>query len=96
MGSGGMQQCMNCGGPVWDSETKCTTCGLHRRDVIFGEWSKWHSCSQCGELFRGSQSVCEECGESQISSDSEFFDDDEAFESDDDDDEDVEPDAGLL
>jgi hypothetical protein len=65
VGSGGMQQCMNCGGPVWDSETKCTTCGLHRRDVIFGEYSKWHSCSQCGELFRGSQLVCEECAETE-------------------------------
>jgi hypothetical protein len=36
-----MQECMNCGGPVADTDTHCTTCGLPRGSVIYGErpWS---------------------------------------------------------
>lgn len=32
-----MQECMNCGGPVADDDTHCTTCGLARGLVIYGE-----------------------------------------------------------
>ena len=32
-----MKECMNCGGPVADTDTHCTTCGLERGKVIFGE-----------------------------------------------------------
>lgn len=58
-----MHQCMNCGGPIWDSEINCSTCGLHRSKVVSGEWRDWHSCQRCGGLFRGNQLVCEECAE---------------------------------
>ena len=32
-----MKECMNCGGPVADDDTHCTTCGLERGLVIYGE-----------------------------------------------------------
>jgi len=36
-----MKECMNCGGPVADDDSHCTTCGLPRGSVIYGErpWS---------------------------------------------------------
>ncbi|NCY16016.1 MAG: hypothetical protein EBX39_04460 [Actinobacteria bacterium] len=36
-----MKECMNCGGPVADDDKRCTTCGLDRGLVIYGErpWS---------------------------------------------------------
>jgi hypothetical protein len=52
-----MQECMNCGGPVADDESHCTTCGLPRGAVIYGErqWSAEDSragsdpsCALCG------------------------------------------------
>ena len=52
-----MQECMNCGGPVADDDTHCTTCGLERGSVIYGErpWSDEDSrkrsapaCALCG------------------------------------------------
>lgn len=48
---------MNCGGPVADDDTHCTTCGLARGSVIYGErpWSGVDSidgtglrCAICG------------------------------------------------
>jgi hypothetical protein len=32
-----MKECMNCGGPVADDDSHCTTCGLPRGSVIYGE-----------------------------------------------------------
>ena len=32
-----MNECMNCGGPVASADTHCTTCGLERGLVIYGE-----------------------------------------------------------
>jgi hypothetical protein len=32
-----MKECMNCGGPVADDDKRCTTCGLARGLVIYGE-----------------------------------------------------------
>jgi len=52
-----MQECMNCGGPVADDDSHCTTCGLPRGSVIYGErpWSDDDSrkrsaptCALCG------------------------------------------------
>ena len=53
-----MQECMNCGGPVADDDSHCTTCGLARGSVIYGErpWSEGDSsgdkgpcCWRCGD-----------------------------------------------
>jgi hypothetical protein len=52
-----MKECMNCGGPVADDDSHCTTCGLPRGSVIYGErpWSDDDSrkrsaptCALCG------------------------------------------------
>ena len=67
-----MHQCMNCGGPVWDSEINCPTCGLHRRDVIFGEQSNWHPCERCGESVREPRTICEDCALFADGSDSPY------------------------
>lgn len=51
-----MNQCMNCGGPVGDRDARCTTCGLHRTKVVFGEraatepWGGELECPVCGEV----------------------------------------------
>jgi len=52
-----MKECMNCGGPVADDDSHCTTCGLPRGSVIYGErpWTVGDtdsdadpSCALCG------------------------------------------------
>jgi len=73
MASGGSQQCMNCGGPVLDSETDCSTCRLHRSKVIYGEYARWQQCERCGELVRVGQSLCGDCDSSGFPGTNEYF-----------------------
>ena len=79
-----MQECMNCGGPVADDDSHCTTCGLARGLVIYGErpWSDGDSVNDKGPC-------CWRCG------DPLDLDDEEDLDADDDQDNDICTDCRL-